>query len=245
MKRHQDVLILELAANMPAPSILNACAIVDEHGLILVDTGMPGMLGAIEAELAQAGYNLGDIRHILITHHDADHIGSLAAVVEATGAQVMALETEVPYITGELPPQKRPTPGQIAAMLADPNTPTQMRTYLQMQLPTGRVDRVLHDGELLPFAGGVRVVATPGHTRGHTSYYLQRSKTLISGDALTAPEGHLAGPMPRATPDILTALASVRKLAALEVDAIVTYHGGLVENAAEALAALAKSSETV
>jgi glyoxylase-like metal-dependent hydrolase (beta-lactamase superfamily II) len=74
------------------------------------------------------------------------------------------------------------------------------------------------------------VVFTPGHTPGHVSLYLDRSKVLVAGDALTSEEGYLNGPNLSMTLDIPTALQSVKKLAALEVDTIVCYHGGVVSD---------------
>ena len=64
------------------------------------------------------------------------------------------------------------------------------------------------------------------------SVYLPDSKILITGDALTAAHG-LDGPMERATPDMVAARASVKKLAALDVEKIIAYHGGLVDNDAK------------
>jgi glyoxylase-like metal-dependent hydrolase (beta-lactamase superfamily II) len=51
---------------------------------------------------------------------------------------------------------------------------------------------------------------------------------LIAGDALTAERGHLNGPNPPLTLDMRTALQSMRRLADLDVDTIVCYHGGVV-----------------
>jgi glyoxylase-like metal-dependent hydrolase (beta-lactamase superfamily II) len=44
----------------------------------------------------------------------------------------------------------------------------------------------LEDGARLDHAGRTRVIFTLGHTPGHTSLYLERTKVLIAGDALTA-----------------------------------------------------------
>ncbi len=74
------------------------------------------------------------------------------------------------------------------------------------------------------------MVFTPGHTPGHVSLYLERSKVLVAGDALTSEEGYLNGPNLSMTLDIPTALQSIKKLAALEVDTIVCYHGGVVSD---------------
>lgn len=237
MKRLNDLLILELASTIPGgPGVMSVSAIVHKDGLILVDAGLPGMLPVIEAELQAAGYALSDIRQVIVTHHDLDHIGGLPAVLDATGAEVMALEAEIPYISGEKRPQKLPSPEQIETLLADPNLPDTMRAFLTRPPVRVPVDRALHDGDLLPWAGGIRVIATPGHTEGHLSLLLERSRTLISGDALTSQDGQLHGPSQRATPDLPTAMQSVQKLAALDVQNIVTYHGGLVtDDAAEQL----------
>jgi glyoxylase-like metal-dependent hydrolase (beta-lactamase superfamily II) len=58
--------------------------------------------------------------------------------------------------------------------------------------------------------------------------YLERTRTVIAGDALVAEDGRLQGPAANATADMATAIRSVARLAELDVDAIVCYHGGVV-----------------
>jgi glyoxylase-like metal-dependent hydrolase (beta-lactamase superfamily II) len=230
MRLSDDVLILELPATlMGGPTILNVTVLLDEErGHTLVDTGIPGMEGATEAALAEHDLSFADIRQVIITHHDGDHIGSLPAVVTASAAQVWALGPEIPYIDGRERPQKLPPQAQIDAMLLDPTLAASMRAMLTMPRIAVPVDRALSDGETLPLAGGVRVISTPGHTYGHLSLYLERSRTLITGDALTSRGGELHGPPPQATPDKNAAAQSVQRLSVLDVQTIVTYHGGVV-----------------
>ncbi len=102
-----------------------------------------------------------------------------------------------------------------------------MREVLERLEPVG-VDEHLEDGERLDIAGGIRVIFTPGHTPGHLSLYLERSKVLIAGDALRAERGTLIGPNPSMTLEMRTAIQSIRRLADLEIDTIVCYHGGVV-----------------
>ncbi len=242
MKLSDDLLILELTTDFgTGPSILHAALILDAGaGHTLVDTGVPGMEGAIEEALAEVGATLKDIRHVIVTHHDLDHIGSLEAVVRASGAQVWASARETPFIQGEEWPQKMPPQDQVAALLADPQTPPHVRARLSLPRVAVRVDRALHDGEVLPLAGGVRVIMTPGHTPGHLSLFLERTGVLITGDALTSDAGQLRSPSERVTPDMQTAGQSVAKLAGLDVQTIVTYHGGVVrEDATGQLARVA------
>jgi glyoxylase-like metal-dependent hydrolase (beta-lactamase superfamily II) len=72
------------------------------------------------------------------------------------------------------------------------------------------------------------------------SLYLQRSRTLVSGDALVSEGGRLLGPRPTVTPDMDEAVRSLAKLAPLDVVTAITYHGGVVDrDVARSLAELA------
>lgn len=243
MKVNDDLYVLELPVNLIfGPTVLNLSLILDEeHGPILVDTGVPGMLSAIDAALSEAGLGVKDIKRVILTHQDMDHVGSLADLVRESGAQVLAHEVEIPYIDGTRRPIKLPTPEQAEQMLA--HASPEVRQTMSRPLQPVKVDEALHDGQVLDLAGGVRVVFTPGHTPGHVSLFLERTKTLIAGDALGAHGGRLVPPLAQATPDMPTALASLGKLAALNPETVVAYHGGVVtEDAAGQLRELADKS---
>jgi glyoxylase-like metal-dependent hydrolase (beta-lactamase superfamily II) len=102
-----------------------------------------------------------------------------------------------------------------------------MREVLERLEPVG-IDEYVEDGTRLDLAGGTKVISTPGHTPGHISLYLERSKVLIAGDALRAERGALNGPNPSMILEMRTAIQSIRRLADLEIDTIVCYHSGVV-----------------
>src|SRR5579859_2880364 len=87
-----------------------------------------------------------------------------------------------------------------------------------------RIDEPLHDGDELSVLGGMRIVHTPGHTPGHIALYFPRMALLIAGDALEYREGVLSGPAAGVTADMPQAIASLSKLAALELDVIAFSH---------------------
>jgi glyoxylase-like metal-dependent hydrolase (beta-lactamase superfamily II) len=162
-------------------SFLNLTLIVDEqYGNTLVDAGLPGQAEAIASALAEAGTGVRDLRRIIFTHQDLDHVGSGAALVRQSGARVLAHSADSPHIDGSLRLLK-PSPEMLEQR-------PQMREVLERLEPIG-VDEYLEDGERLDIAGGIRVIFTPGHTPGHLSLYLERSKVLIAGDALRAERG--------------------------------------------------------
>jgi glyoxylase-like metal-dependent hydrolase (beta-lactamase superfamily II) len=203
-----------------ADSYLNLTLIVDEdNGTTLVDAGLPDQTEAIGAALVEAGIGVRNLRRIIFTHQDLDHVGSGAALVRQSGARVLAHSADAPYIEGRLRPLK-PSPEMLEQR-------PQMRKVLERLEPVA-VDEHAENGTRLDLAGGTRVVFTPGHTPGHISLYLEGSKILIAGDALTAEGGYLNGPNPWATLDMSTAIRSTQRLADLDIDTIVCYHGGVV-----------------
>ncbi|MCR2805868.1 MBL fold metallo-hydrolase [Paenibacillus soyae] len=198
------------------PFVVHAALLWDEQEAILVDTGIPGQLDLIRKRLAEESIPLERLTKIIITHQDRDHIGSLPELLGVLGdrVQVLAHETAIPYITGEVPLIKSKA---LAPSLPVPVTP-------------------LQDGDVLPYAGGIRVIHTPGHTPDHISLYHEPSKTLITGDALTSGDGVLQSFDPKFTADASMAIQSVRKLLELDIERVIAYHGGVcVDRIAERL----------
>jgi glyoxylase-like metal-dependent hydrolase (beta-lactamase superfamily II) len=88
---------------------------------------------------------------------------------------------------------------------------------------------------------GMRIIDTPGHTLGHISVFEPATGVLVAGDALRTSAG-LDGSDPQYTADETKANDSVRKLAAMDIRAILPGHGEpLTAGAAKALKELAAS----
>jgi len=233
MKLNDDLHVLALAA---PTGHFNLSLILDAaHGPTLVDTGLPMQRAVLDAALAEAGLAVTDLKRIIITHQDIDHVGLLHELAAASGAEVLAHSVEIPTIDGSAPPR---------FMLPENQERMPFLRPLAEQFQPTPVTTALADGQRLDLAGGVRVIFTPGHTPGHISLYLERSQTLIAADALMASDGRLAGPSPQATIDLPLARQSVRKLSELEIAAIICYHGGVVsDKAQEQLRQLAQAEE--
>ncbi|WP_049898319.1 MBL fold metallo-hydrolase [Halococcus agarilyticus] len=202
---------------------LHPSAIETERGLLLLDTGLPSTIDQLADRLDAAGFALDDVVTVLVTHQDGDHAGGLSAVVERSGATVVAHEHDAPAIDGR----------------EDPGGPPGRERY-----PPARVDLEL--GGAATFhtrAGPARVVPTPGHTTGHVSVFLPEERLLIAADALTVDEDGLAGPRPDVTRDVDRALSSVARLADLDIDRTLCYHGGFVKEGTDRIAAIADGSD--
>lgn len=205
----------------------------DAAGPIVFDCGYPWSGRALVAGLETLGCRPADIRTIAITHADFDHIGRLAPLAAASGAEVLAHEQEAPLIAND---RWRALPG--AGQALDAVHLVAPILYRLWPARPARVTRPLQDGEAI--GGGWVAVHTPGHTPGHTAYFHPASRTLIAGDAVgSVRRGRIRLPKRSYAEDWDTALASVRKLAALEPEVICFGHGPELHGAADMLNPLA------
>lgn len=147
----------------------NYAYIIRDDKVILIDTGRPGQGKGILKELKSINIRPEDIKHILITHHDVDHIGNLALLDEETKARVWASKEDIPYIYGD---KNRPGIKRIVSILMRTGPPGNICIYPKNQR--------IKDIEIIP---------TPGHTPGHVCLLFE--DVLFVGDLLRNSNGHL------------------------------------------------------
>jgi len=200
----------------------NAYLLVDD-GLTLVDTGFFGSASRILKQIEELGYLPSDIKRIIITHHHADHVGSLAALKKVTQAEVIAHPADAPYIDGSLPQPGPARPQWLGKFLSRSG-------WLWATEPVA-VDTLVNYDDELPILGGIKILHTPGHTPGSICLYLQSKKLLIAGDLLAHRFG-LRLPSRAFTVDIDQEIQSVRRIANLEFDVICFGHGSPITHQA-------------
>jgi glyoxylase-like metal-dependent hydrolase (beta-lactamase superfamily II) len=199
----------------------------DDDNLVLIDAGYPGQTASITQAIAEAGFDVKNLSHIIITHQDLDHIGCVTELLElAPNAKVLAHKDEAPYMDG------RETPIKLAAALAkydslaDENKAQIDKSkdfYAQNRF---KIDHELVDDEVLAICGGIRVLHTPGHTPGHIVLHLEQSGIMVCGDAANIKEGQITGPNPVHTQDMELGMKSLEKIKANIKTGLVAYHGG-------------------
>lgn len=168
---------------------VNLYLCVEETGLTLIDSGLPKKEKLVLAAIAEIGRQPTDLKHILITHADMDHVGSLAAIQAGSGAKVHASRETAAYLQRGRSPQHMPWPVQLMIDLFIRYKP----------VPAGVIENI-QAGDILPIMDGLHVLATPGHTREHHSFYIPAKGILFAGDALNTRDGRL-----QPTPDRITA----------------------------------------
>jgi metallo-beta-lactamase class B len=112
------------------------------QGLIVVNSDYERTVPVIRGSVEKLGFKFTDVKILLGSHAHGDHMEGDALFKELSGAQVMAMEEDVPALKAMKPGGKEHP-----------------------------IDRVIHDGEEVTL-GGTTLVAhlTPGHTRGCTTW---------------------------------------------------------------------------
>ncbi|PEY43433.1 MBL fold metallo-hydrolase [Bacillus cereus] len=201
--------------------------IILKNELTLVDTGYTNFLPLIENEILKNGYEVRNLKNIIITHYDDDHIGSLYDFKEKyPWINIIASESESKYIGGEM---KSERVVQAEEMLENmPNKEIEFGKWFIQRLKNLKhvsIDETVHDGDMI-LDNQCRVIATPGHTSGHISLYFPSLKSVITGDAAVNEDHELIIANPRFCLDIEKAQQSLRRIKNLKAETYFCYHGG-------------------
>jgi endoribonuclease LACTB2 len=185
------------------PATHTNCYIVGGEELVIIDPGSPyADERARFDEVVESFLAEGcRFREIIITHLHPDHIGGVMHVAEKFQLPVATHRLTAEAISSEV-----------------------------------RVDRLIEDSELIvlqnqrdELAWRLRALWTPGHARGHLSFYEERTGTLVTGDCVVGfgtvviapPEGNMS-----------EYLASLRRYLALpKLTALMPGHGPVLADA--------------
>lgn len=162
------------------------------HQICLIDTGVASSQTLIFDYITRTGRQPDEISTIILTHSHPDHIGSAKNIKELTGCKVMAHCGEKDWIENiDKQFAERPVPG-----------------FYSLVGGSVKVDRTLEEGDNIDLGGSLnlRVLHTPGHSKGSISLLLEPDKVLVSGDVVPVP-----GDMP-IYDDPLILIESVNKL---------------------------------
>lgn len=192
--------------------------LVDNGGLTLVDTGMPGSTDKVLQAIGRSGRDPRTLQRIILTHAHTDHSGNAAELQQRLGIPVWAHGVDAELIEQGIAGRKPMSlsPGFVNWMV--------YQLFVKRASPAIApvlIERRLVDGDRLP--GGLRVIHTPGHSAGHISLLLEDERVLIAGD-ICANAGGLNWSV--LYEDRELGRQSILRAAALDFDKAVFGHGG-------------------
>jgi glyoxylase-like metal-dependent hydrolase (beta-lactamase superfamily II) len=205
--------------------LVNAYLVEDGGGLTLIDAGIAGQWHDLTTELDRMGRRPGDIRGLVLTHGDTDHVGYAERLRRDHGVPVFVHEADAPRARGE---EKKSVPlgpwkvGPLVRFMWYAARRGGLRTTWLQEV------RTVIDGQVLDLPGAPRVIHVPGHTPGSIAVQVASVDAVFVGDALTT--GHVltgvSAPQPAPfTMDPAAAMSSLAKLEPISAAWVLPGHG--------------------
>ncbi len=138
----------------------NTYIIQDENTkeTMVVDPG-----GEVDKIISMLDILKADLKYIYLTHCHGDHIGGVRELQDKKGGKILIHRFDAEGLT---------------------NPDISLTQYLGMEA-SFEPDSRLNDGDLLHLGNlELKVIHTPGHTKGGTCLYCEKEGFLISGDTL-------------------------------------------------------------
>lgn len=218
--------------------------IVADDGITLIDAGLPGHYADLRRELAAIDRPITDIRGIVLTHGDSDHIGFAERLRRELSIPVYVGAADAERAKGAKPPATPRNRKRLGAMLG----------FLGYSLRKGvaRVPKLqtvqtVSDGDVLDLPGRPEIIAMRGHSPGSVAVLVPSVRAVFVGDELTTRNvlTGSTGPQPAPfTDDQAASSTSLNRLEDLDIDWIIPGHGAPWTGGAPALIAAYRKAES-
>ena len=124
------------------------------EGLIIIDPGCSENLPIVLDNIVELGFNVNDIKYIVVTHAHYDHMDSVSELVKICGAKTFIGKGDLPLLTGEM---------------------------YHYPIKPFKPDVLLNDGDIISLGNTeICCVSTPGHTEGTMSFFFNVTDGSIS-----------------------------------------------------------------
>jgi glyoxylase-like metal-dependent hydrolase (beta-lactamase superfamily II) len=206
--------------------IVNSYLVVDGDGVTIIDAGLPRYWKLLDRELARLGLTLGDVRALILTHGDTDHIGFAARLSREKGIRAYLHPADADRARLEV---KKPNSGwgpvkvgPLAGFLWYSARKGGLRSR-----PVGELQPA-EDGQVLDVPGTPRIIHAPGHTPGSIAVHVPTADALFIGDTMTTRNVLTGVTGPKPAPFTLEpgqAMASLARIGDVDATWVLPGHG--------------------
>ena len=162
---------------------VNSYLVVDGGGVTIIDAGLPRYWKLLNSELTRLGMTLDDVRALILTHGDTDHIGFAARLHREKGIQAYLHTADADRARLKV---KKPNSGW-GPVKAGPLAGFLWYSARQGGLRIRPADglQAVGDGQVLDVPGAPRIIHVPGHTPGSVAVHVPAVDALFIGDTMT------------------------------------------------------------
>lgn len=214
------------------PSTVAAYVLETPEGLALFDCGPASCIPALKTGLAERGHELGDVKHLLLSHIHLDHAGAAGALVrEHPALRVHVSEIGAPHLVdpSRLERSARRLYGDTFDTLWGELAP----------VPEGNVHVAVGR------AAGLEVFPAPGHASHHVCYF--DGTTLYAGDVAGVriqPSRAVLPPTPPPDVDVEGWYRSLEEIERRAPERLALIHFGFADDVSRHLAELRERLDT-
>lgn len=224
--------------------IVAAYLVVTPQGVTIIDAGLPGHWRDLTAELATIGRSLGDVKGVVLTHGDSDHLGFAERLRKENDVPMFVHAADAARAKGGPKPKTAAGPFTLGPALSFIGY-AMRKGGLRTRYLTDVVE--VHDGETLDLPGSPRIIGMPGHSEGSIAIHVPSVDAVFVGDALTT--RHVltgkTGPQPAPfTDEPERSVASLAALLPTKATWVLPGHGAPWKGGVAAAVAAATAGDT-
>jgi glyoxylase-like metal-dependent hydrolase (beta-lactamase superfamily II) len=175
---------MELSPNLRriGNDIVAVYLVETSEGVTVIDAGLAGHWGELLAELSLMGRTVDEVKGVILTHGDSDHIGFAERLRRDHGVPVYVHAADATRAKGGPKPANTKQPMGLAGLLG----------FIAYSLRKGGLRTTyltevieVHEGDILDLPGAPQVIGLPGHSEGSIAIYVPPVDAVFVGDGFT------------------------------------------------------------
>lgn len=194
-------------------------------GVTVIDAGLAGHWRELLAELTSMGRTLDDVKGVVLTHGDSDHIGFAERLRRDHGVPVYVHAGDAARAKGAPKPANAKQQMRLGALLR----------FIAYNLRKGGMRTTyltevveVHDGDTLDLPGAPQIIGLPGHSEGSIAICVPAVDAVFVGDGLTTRHVLTGKQGPQRAPftdEPERAIASLKALVSTQAKWVLPGHG--------------------
>lgn len=222
-------------------TIVSAYLVVTPEGVTVIDAALSGHWRELLTELASIGLTVDDVKGVILTHGDSDHVGFAERLRRDHGVPVFIHAGDAERAKGGPKPATAKQSMKLGPLLGFAAY-TLRKGGARTEWLTEVVE--VQGGETLDLPGSPQIISMPGHSEGSIAVYVPIADAIFVGDGLTT--RHVLtgteGPQPAPfTDEPAQAIASLQAIVSTKAKWVLPGHGAPWSEGVDAAVAAVES----